>query len=206
VLPDPDAADEVYQEFSLQLVHGKLGGADSGRGRFRDFVKGTLFHLIADYRAKRRRWPDPLPTGEVSLAASENTESRRDFDNSWCDEVLARAWAALAGNEDEPGGGNMYAVLRFRAEHPDMHSSQMAEQLSVDLGQPFSAVGVRQILHRARERFARLLLEEVADSMDNPTIDALEDELIELCLLEYCRTALRERRAREESFAPCAGK
>src|ERR1700730_60584 len=56
LLRDADAADEVFQEFALQLVRGDLRGADPQRGRFRQFVKGTLFHLVADYRKRRRQW------------------------------------------------------------------------------------------------------------------------------------------------------
>ena len=66
-LNDPHAADEVFQEFALQLVHGNLRGADPERGRFRYFVKGTLFHLIADYRRQQRDWPGPLPAGVAGL-------------------------------------------------------------------------------------------------------------------------------------------
>src|SRR5438046_2124441 len=56
LLGDPDAADEVFQEFAFRVLHGDLRGADPQRGRFRNFVKGTLFHLIADYRKKQREW------------------------------------------------------------------------------------------------------------------------------------------------------
>jgi RNA polymerase sigma-70 factor (ECF subfamily) len=194
LLHDPDAADEVFQEFVLELVHGNLRGADSERGRFRDFVKGTLFHLIADYRKEQHRWPQPLPATPPPLRASEeDTESDRHFRESWRDELLARAWDALAAVE-AGSGQTMYAVLRFRADHPELQSPQMAEQLSVRLGRSLSAAGVRQILHRARDKFARLLLDEVADSLENPTADDLEEELAELNLLDYCRPALLERR------------
>src|SRR5262245_55288069 len=53
LLPDPDAADEIFQEFTLQLVRGDLRGVDRARGRFRNYVKGTLFHLIADHHKQR---------------------------------------------------------------------------------------------------------------------------------------------------------
>src|SRR5262249_10313621 len=158
VLGDQDAADEVFQEFALQLLHGELHGANPKRGRFRNFVKGTLFHLIADYRKQRRKWPGPLPADDATLAADpEDKGSDRQFVESWRDELLARAWAALAEMEartDQP----LYAVLRFRADHPDMRSPQMAVQLAAQLDRPFTAVGIRQILHRAREKFAELLL------------------------------------------------
>jgi RNA polymerase sigma-70 factor (ECF subfamily) len=190
VLRDPDAADEVFQEFALELVKGGLRGADPQRGRFRNFVKGTLFHLIADYHQKRRKWPGPLPGDGAALAANpEDWESDQRFLESWCDELLARAWAALAESEAQTRQP-VHAVLRFRADHPDMRSPEMAEELTALLGRPFTGAGVRQILHRAREKFADLLLDEVAQSLDNPTAEQLVQELVELGLLDYCRPAL----------------
>jgi RNA polymerase sigma-70 factor (ECF subfamily) len=196
VLHDPDAADEVFQEFALRLVHGDLRGANPQRGRFRNFVKGTLFHLIADYRKQQREWPGPLPAAGAALAdEAEGAEPNRRFVESWGDELLARAWAALAATEAGTGP-SYYAVLRFRADHPEMRAPQMAEQLAAQLGRPFTAAGVRQTLHRARERFAALLLDEVTHSLENPGAEQVEEELVELGLLDYCRPAL-ERRALE---------
>jgi RNA polymerase sigma-70 factor (ECF subfamily) len=193
VLRDSDAAEEVFQEFALRLVHGDLRGADPRRGRFRDFVKGTLFHLIADYRKEQREWPGPLPADVAALVANpEDAEADRQFVASWCDELLARAWAALAQSEASTGQP-LYAVLRFRADHPEMRSPQMAGLLATRLRRPFTAVGVRQLLHRAREKFAALLLDEVTHSVESPTVEHLEEELSELGLLDYCRPALERR-------------
>jgi hypothetical protein len=58
---------------------------------------------------------------------------------------------------------------------------------------PVSEAGVRQTLHRAREKFADLLLEEVARELDDPTPERLEEELSELSLLDQCRAALERR-------------
>src|ERR1041385_5149599 len=98
VLHNFDAADEVFQEFALQLCHGALRGANPERGRFRNYVKGTLFHLVADYRQQERNWPKSLPADGAALPApdvQEVVESDRLFIESWCDELLARTWAAL---------------------------------------------------------------------------------------------------------------
>lgn len=190
VLHDRGAADEVFQDFALHLLHGDLRGADPQRGRFRDFVKGTLLHLIADYRKREQRWPGPLPADGAALADdSERVASDRRFVESWRDELLARAWAGLAAVEARTGQP-YHIVLRLRADHPELRSPQMAERLAGRLGRPFTAAGVRQALHRARERFAELLLGEVAHSLDNPTAEELEQELAELGLLDYCRPAL----------------
>jgi RNA polymerase sigma-70 factor (ECF subfamily) len=193
ILRNADAVDEVFQEFALQLVQGRLRGADPQRGRFRNFVKGTLFHLIADYRQQQRKWAQLLPDQGATLAApSEEVLSERQFVESWRDELLAHTWAELAKFEAR-SGRLYYAVLRFRADHLDLPSSQLAEQLTRQLGQPFTAVGVRQTLHRAREKFADLLLDEVVHALEDPTAEQLEQELADLGLLEYCRPALERQ-------------
>jgi DNA-directed RNA polymerase specialized sigma24 family protein len=190
VLGNPDAADEVAQEFALQIVHGKLGGADPERGRFRNFVKGTLFHLIADYRKQQRKWPGPLPDDGATVAAMpDDSTSDRAFVESWRDELLARTWSALAQIEAQTGQP-YHAVLRFRADHPDLRSPQMAIELATQLGKTYTPVALRQTLHRAREQFAALLLDEVVHSLARPTAEQLQDELVELGLFEYCRPAL----------------
>jgi RNA polymerase sigma-70 factor (ECF subfamily) len=193
VLHDADAAADVFQDFALCLVHGDLRGADPRRGRFRNYVKGTLFHLVADYRNQRRRWPRPLPADAAVLATyPEDGESDRQFEESWRDELLARAWAELAEIEATTGRP-FYAVLRLRADHPELRSPQLAQQLATRLGRPISPAGVRQTLHRAREKFAALLLDEVTHSLDNPTVEQVHEELAELGLLEYCRPAPARR-------------
>jgi RNA polymerase sigma-70 factor (ECF subfamily) len=193
VLRDPHAADEVFQEFALQLVHGKLRGANPERGRFRYFVKGTLYHLIADYRQQKRDWPGPLPAQVAALIASPEEAPAHDlFEESWCHELLAHAWEALAAVEARTGQ-LLHTVLRFRADHPDMPSPLMAEELSARLGRPLTAVGVRQTLHRAREKFADLLLDEVIHSLESPEAVQVQAELAELGLLDYCRPALEQR-------------
>jgi RNA polymerase sigma-70 factor (ECF subfamily) len=196
LLVDQDAVDDVFQEFALHLIAGDLRGADPRRGRFRNFVKGTLFHLVADYHKQRRKWPRPLPDGVTALAANpDDAESDRQFEESWRDELLARAWAAMAEMESETGQP-FYAVLRLRAEHPETRSPQLAEQLASRLGRSISPAGVRQMLHRAREKFAALLREEVTHSLANPTTEQVQQELAELGLLDYCRPASERRQER----------
>src|SRR5437868_9367263 len=150
---DPEAVEELFQEFALRLLRGSLGGANPERGRFRDFVKGVLFHLIADYHKRRGRLPRNLPEkyAEPGFDPPSLADSDRAFLASWRDDVLARSWKALADIE-QAGGPPLYTVLRFRGDHPDLRSPEMAEQLSAKLGKPLTAAGLRQNLHRAREK------------------------------------------------------
>jgi len=54
---DSDVADELYQEFALRFVRGDLAGADPARGRFRDYLKGVLSHLVGDHYRRKRKQP-----------------------------------------------------------------------------------------------------------------------------------------------------
>jgi RNA polymerase sigma factor (sigma-70 family) len=189
-LHDEHAADELAQEFSLALVRGEFRGADPRRGRFRGYVKSVLFHLVSRYRRRQARGPAPVAPDDPALVglAAPDEEQDASFAESWRQDLLARAWAALA--EAHPAS---YAVLRLRAEHPEAPSQEMADLLGRRLSKAFTAAGVRQALRRAREQYADLLLEEVAHTLDDPTPAAVEEELADLRLLEYCRPALRRR-------------
>jgi RNA polymerase sigma-70 factor (ECF subfamily) len=195
-LRDPEAADELFQEFCLRFLRGAFRNADPARGRFRDLVKTAVFHLIVDYRKRERAQPRPLDTGfaEPEGRAPAHTDAERAFLESWREELMDCTWGRLAELEQQTGQP-CYTVLRFRAEEPKLSSAQMAEQLGTRLGKTFSVDGVRQALHRAREKFTDLLLEEVARSLGNPAPEALQDELIDLGLHSYCQAAL-ERRGR----------
>jgi RNA polymerase sigma-70 factor (ECF subfamily) len=194
-LRDPDAAEDLFQDFAYRFLHGDLRRVDPQRGRFRDYVKGVLFHLIADYHKKRQRLPRQLPSEhpDPSVDCEPDAEQDQAFLTSWRDELLARTWTALA-ESDRANGQSYHAVLRFKAEHQQLRSHEMAEQLSQTLGKPLTAAGVRKTIDRARDRFADLLLDEIAQAMSDPTPEHLEEELIDLNLLEYCRPALERRR------------
>lgn len=200
-LRDEDAADEVFQEFAVKFVRGDLGGADPQRGRFRAFVKTIVYRLIVDHQRRRKKLVIESPlhsnlAGEVAAADGELTGLAKEdalFRNSWRDDLLARCWGRLAEAECSTGKSH-HTVLRYRVEHPDAGSTELAAGLSERLGKPINAGAVRVMLHRAREAFAELLLEEVRNSIADPSRDDIEDELIELELFEYCKPAL-ERRA-----------
>lgn len=192
---DEDAADDLFQEFVCRLLRGGVLGAERGRGRFRDYLKGALAHLIADFHRAKQRQPQALPENfaEPAAGGGPGADDEAAFRASWREELLARAWGQLEEFERR-SGQPVYSVLHFRAAHPELRSPDLAAQLGLQLGRELTAVGVRQLLHRARERFADLLLDDVTESLDTPTEDELDAELIELGLLEYCRPALARRR------------
>lgn len=192
-LRDNEAADDLFQEFALRLVRGDFKRADPERGKFRRFIKTSLYHLVVDHQ--RRRHARPL-LGEVHEPidhAEPLAESEARFIADWRAELLRRAGQALA-ERDGQTGQHLFAVLRLRADQPELRSAELAERLTAELGQAVSAGWVRKRLHQAREKFADLLLDEVAHSLETSSSNELEEELIELGLLDYCRENLARRR------------
>jgi hypothetical protein len=76
-----------------------------------------------------------------------------------------------------------------------MRSAEMAAQLSEQLGHAVTDAWVRQTLHRGREKMAELLLHEVRQTLTDPTLEQLEDELVVLGLHGYCQPALEKGRS-----------
>jgi RNA polymerase sigma-70 factor (ECF subfamily) len=189
---DPDMAAELSQEFALRFVRGDYRRADPDRGRFRDYLKTALIHLVTDYHRARQAAPRQLAADAPEPAAppKSSADSERDFLAEWRGELLDRTWRAL----DEVNA-DYRAVLLFRIENPDVPSPEMAERLGTQLGRPVNAAWVRKALQRAHAKFADLLVEEVAVSLEKPTPEALAAELRELDLLRYCASALERRRA-----------
>jgi RNA polymerase sigma-70 factor (ECF subfamily) len=196
-LRDEDAANEVWQEFALRFVRGDFAGADPERGRFRAFVKTIVYRLVVDHHRRRKRLQREVPmhsnVAEPGIGRDELADNDAVFQASWRDELLARCWQRLS--EEEARTGKPYhTVLRYRVDHADLHSPELAAGLSEILGKPVNAGAARVLLHRAREAFAELMLDEVMQSLADDSLDAAEEELIELNLLEYCRPALDRRR------------
>jgi RNA polymerase sigma-70 factor (ECF subfamily) len=193
-LRDPDAAQEVAQQFAYCFVRGDFRGADPRRGRFRDLVKTVLFHRIVDYHRQRRKQDrlQPLPP-DLPAPTSGPDAADREFVERCREELLGNTWEELRGVEQQTGRPP-YTVLRTRVDYPGLTSDQLAEQLGSRLGQPLTAAGLRQTLHRARLKFAALLVAEVGRSLEDAAPDRVEQELMDLDLLEYCRPALRRSR------------
>src|SRR5262249_7027242 len=165
LLHDPDAADELAQEFAVRFLRGDFKNVEPGRGRFRDFVKQALRNLTIDYLRRRRIRPreglEDYPEPSAPDPAPHDFE--QEFLAGWRDGLMDHAWRKLATHQERTGQP-YHTVLLFRAEHPEQRSPEMAEHLSSRLGRPVSPVWVRQSLLLAREKFVAFLLEEVAAS------------------------------------------
>jgi DNA-directed RNA polymerase specialized sigma24 family protein len=181
---DIDALD-LSQEFALRFLRGEFRNADPKRGRFRDYVKASIIYLAKSHQKKSSAnvYIGPAPADVPAPSDSDDDAAFRDF---WRQELLSRAWSALEQSSKDKGDLK-FAILTARADQPDATTEQLAASLSTKLQREISVVNVRQVMHRAREKFAELLRAEVAATLSNVDASAVDEELAELGLLKYFR-------------------
>ena len=191
LIKDPHDAEEVAQDFLLGGLQRGFLRTDDLRGRFRDYLKaGVRNAALMHFRrrkAARHGGPDPahLPDRGAGRARAE-----AEWVAGWRQCVLDRAWQALEHHQDRAPGNLCYTVLRLAADHPDEDSPALAARAGAQAGRPLRADAFRKQLSRARRLFAELLVQEVVQTLAEPTPEAVEEELAAVGLMPYVRAFL----------------
>jgi RNA polymerase sigma-70 factor (ECF subfamily) len=207
-LHDEHAAWQVYSNFAVRIlqVDPFLQRADPSRGRFRDYLKTILRHMVSDFYRERQREHkqlEELARRSQASVGPDSTDSAEDlqFLSCWREELMN--WARQRLEDVERKTGQPYAtLLRLLEGQPELRSSQAADLLTAQFHRPFTSDGVRQLKHRGRELFGEMLVRETARSLqvdlhDPEGTDRVEQELIDLgLLLSYCKAALDRIRKR----------
>lgn len=221
---DDDAAEELTQEFVVRFLRGDFRQADPSRGRFRDLLKRALRHLAIDYwrrqRAEKERLSIPLvepdwrqrpphrwgadvfeadwrlhppPQRQPPPPDLGSLELDWTFLEGWRAAMLGEAWEALALFQEE-SCCPYHTVLSLQVEHAGEPSAALARLAGDRLGKPLGEDAFRQMLHRARQKFADLLVDVVARTLLARDADSVEEELSDLGLLPWCRQAVARLR------------
>jgi len=187
IVGNADRAEELAQEFALRFVRGDFRHARPERGRFRDYLKAALRHLVAEVRRRPALTVEPLPDQVVAPTPAADAADAAEFVRLWRHELINRAWAELE-HESNSRGQLLYQALRLKADAPDRSALEVARLLADANRRPVTADSARQFLHRARQRFAALLRQEVAISLPTDDDAAIDEELADLGLLVYVTT------------------
>ena len=186
---DADVAQELTHNFAQRHFEGRFQAYDPGKGRFRDFLKVALRNMAMDYlRGRKRGAVADLPHEELL-----DDDKSQHFENAWREEILHQAWQTLERLEKETGKPQ-HTVLRFKSEHPNLASDELARELGKIIGKSLTPEAARQLVHRAREAFQEILLDEVTRSLGSFELEEIEAELADLKLLTYCEESLKKRK------------
>ena len=188
-----DAAAEVFQEFALRLIRGDFRNASSDKGKFRSMIKTALYRLMIDYY-RRNQKQRKLGAGNEMQDVADEEEIGVGFDSfalSWRESLLVESWKRLEQLE-RTTGKPYFTVLRARVDQPRLTTPQLLDGL-VQVGESFpTEAAFRVFLHRSRKRFAAILLQQVIESLQEPTDEDVELELIELGLHHFCQPMMRK--------------
>jgi RNA polymerase sigma-70 factor (ECF subfamily) len=169
-------AQDLTQEFFARVLEKRwIGDADRSRGRFRTFLLAAMNHFLADEwdraRAQKRGGgvpPEPLQfdTAEAQYVQepADISTPERTFERRWALTLLDEVLKRLQAEYEQDGKSSLFAAL-----HPCLvgeRTTQPYGELARALATSESAV--KSAVHRLRQRYRRLLREEIANTVDGP--------------------------------------
>ena len=203
-----DAQDLTQEFFLRLLAENTIAVADRRRGRFRSFLLGTMKHFLSKQRrcrAARKRgggvtvFSLDFRDGEDRYGLIEPADyatPERLFERRWAMTLLELVLGRLRDEYDSAGKRQLFERLKpFLAgsvgrEKPksggESGSSAAPSSISSttpayrDIGKELSMSegAVKTAVHRLRRRYRKLLVEEIARTVDDS--ESLDDELREL--------------------------
>lgn len=179
-------AQDLTQEFFARLLAGDgLRRADPEKGRFRTFLLSAVKHFLANEWDKERslkRGGDrefvPVRIGEdtdaVGVEPAGGQDPERAYDRQWALSVLDRVLARLEREHVDEGKGRVFAALQstLTVGRADVPYAVVAATLGTSEG------AVKVMVHRLRQRYRKVLREEVAATLEDSS--RAEDELRQL--------------------------
>jgi RNA polymerase sigma factor (sigma-70 family) len=184
-------AEDVSQDFLTNVIARGFANVDPDRGRFRKYLKTAVRNAALMFFRRKHSEQKALAEYERQLReGSAAHDVDRQWESTWTQCVLDRAWTALHQRERRAGDNSFYTVLRASVDHPDEDSAALAARVSASLGRTIQPDNLRKQLSRARRAFAELLIEEVAQTIQGRSPAAIKDELAQTGLMPYVRDFL----------------
>jgi RNA polymerase sigma-70 factor (ECF subfamily) len=186
-VPFEEARDATQGFFMALLEEDLFAKANADHGRMRSFLLGAL------QRWQRGEWRKAHAEKRGGGAAMLSLEQLSDedgfevpgddsetpehyFERTCAMATLEAAMQRLAREQAAAGKDKTFAILRpLLAPAADGCGSMSGDEAARLLGVTPEALRVN--LHRLRARFAKLLRDVVADTLANPTDEAVRDEL-----------------------------
>jgi RNA polymerase sigma-70 factor (ECF subfamily) len=180
---DSHKAQDLTQEFLYRLIkENYLGAADRRRGKFRSFLLAALNHFVSNQRDYDRAIKRG---GKINFISLDDTDSENRFAQEPAsglspEKIFERNWFLALFEE---------ALARLRAEQLALGRVELFDQIKTfvtDDAEPgdyclaaervkMTPNAVAVTVHRLRERYKKLVHEEVMRTVADPS--EIEDEL-----------------------------
>ena len=180
---DPDKAQDLTQGFFYRLIkENYLGAVDRKRGKFRSFLLAALNHFVSNQRdhdrAAKRGGGQPLLSLDDMDAENRfihepasSLSPEKIFEKNWFLTLFEQALTRLSEEQKTAGKAELFEQLKpfvvEEAESGDYNSA------AARLNMTPNAVAVT--VHRLRDRYKKLVHEEVVRTVADPA--EIEDEL-----------------------------
>jgi RNA polymerase sigma-70 factor (ECF subfamily) len=180
-----DAALDLTQDYFARLLEkGTVAAADPVKGRFRAFLLADCSFFLADRRdhdlALKRgggRLVVPIDAheaeGRYHHEPAHGDTPERLFERAWALALLDRTLDDLRRHYAATGRDPLFERLRpaLTADPGAAPQAEIAQELGLTPG------AVQVALHRLRARFAAVLRDRVAATLDNPSAADVDEEI-----------------------------
>jgi RNA polymerase sigma-70 factor (ECF subfamily) len=183
--------EDVCQAFLLRVVERGIVEEGLLHGRFRDYLIATVRNTaLAHLRRRSLATLDSSHLADVTAQESFVLPDEKEWLSRWRRVVLAGAWDALELHENEHPGNLFFTALRSLVDHQDENSSQLAARVSQSCGRTVAPEAFRKQVSRARRLFAEFIIAETSRTLDDPTPQKVEEELIDIGVMKYVQPFL----------------
>jgi RNA polymerase sigma factor (sigma-70 family) len=176
---DVEDAQDYTQAFFVRLLSGDLlARATPERGRFRAFLVTAFKYFLAnarDYAMALKRGGGQRPLSLEDAESRYEREPRDDvtpellFEQRWALTLIDNTLKELERNADQTGRRQQFDCFRPLITGDGTPYKKVGEQLAMSEG------AVKVAVHRLRRRFANVLRQQIADTVESPA--EIDDEL-----------------------------
>ncbi len=181
----PHDAEDLTQGFFARFLRlNSLSAVRRENGKFRTFLLAAMKHYLADEwdraSAQKRGIGQTVPLDaefaerRYRAEATDPLHPERLFERQWALTLLENVVQRLGREYEAAGQGGLFSELRF-AITGDRNAVPYAT-LAARLGMTGEAV--RVAVHRLRQRYRRMLREEVAHTVEDPSETTSELEAL----------------------------
>lgn len=177
-----DAKDLTQGFFSLLLERRDLDAVRKEKGRLRSYLLTSVKHFLTNERSramaiKRGEGQQMIPLDQLherergGFEPADTSNAEQIYERRWALALLDQVLTRLG--EEYARAGNAALFERLKARLTDESDRPSQADIAEEFGMTENAV--KQAMHRLRERYRRVLREEIAQTVMVP--GDIEDEL-----------------------------